>query len=179
MNSGSVWIVTSKLSNKKMPASVIAALLLLPMLVLLIADRVIAPHYRLALNESESLPGTVYLVKTGDLPRCGAAIGEHVQFQMLSDARWYTGERMLKVAKGCPGDLVRIEGRKVYINNWFAGEAVPTLEDGTAMTVISAGVIPAGHFYMWASHPSSFDSRYAEFSLISEQQIIGAARKIF
>lgn len=157
----------------------VTAVLLLPMLLLLIVDRLIAPHYRLALNESDSLPGTVFLVKTGVLPRCGPTTGEHVQVQMRRDARWYSGMRLLKVAKGCPGDRIRIERRRVYINDWFAGDAVPALEDGTPMAMVSAGVIPEGHYYLWASHPSSFDSRYAEFSLISDQQIIGTASRIF
>ena len=157
----------------------LAAMLLVPMLMLLIADRLIAPHYRLAFNESDSLPGSVFLVRAGELPRCGAKSGEHVQIQMQSDARWYAGERLLKVAKGCPGDRVRIAGRKVYINDWYAGDAVPALEDGTPMAMISAGVIPERHYYLWASHPSSFDSRYAEFGVVSDQQIIGTATRIF
>ena len=166
-------------SRKPRAAFRLTAILLLPMLLLLIADRLIAPHYRLAFNESGSLPGSVFLVKTGDLPRCGPMTGEHVQIQMRRDARWYSGMRLLKVAKGCPGDTIRIEGRKVYINDWLAGEAVSALEDGTPMAMVSAGVIPEGHYYLWASHPSSFDSRYAEFSVISDQQIIGAATRIF
>lgn len=166
-----------RFSNRR--AVWIAALLMAPMCVLLIADRVVSPYYRLAYNESGSLPGTLFLVRAGDLPACGPDKGEHVQFQMSADARWYTGERLLKVAKGCPGDVVRIVDRKVYINDWLAGEAVPALQDGTPMEMIAAGPIPEGYFYMWASHPSSFDSRYAEFSVISSQQIIGAATRIF
>lgn len=161
------------------PTLRIAALLMLPMLLLLIADRLLAPHYRLAYNESESLPGTLFLVRIGQLPSCGPEAGEYVQFQMRQEARWYRGDRLLKVAKGCPGDVVRIADQKVYINEWFAGLAVAALNDGTPMETIPAGVIPDGHYYMWASHPASFDSRYAEFSVISSRQIIGAATRIF
>lgn len=171
--------MTSTPSRKPHAALRLTAVLLLPMLLLLIADRLVAPHYRLAFNESDSLPGTVFLVKAGVLPRCGPTTGEHVQIRMRRDARWYSGMRLLKVVKGCPGDVIRIEGRKVYINDWFAGVAVPALEDGTPMAMVSAGIIPEGHYYLWASHPSSFDSRYAEFSVIAEQQIIGTARRIF
>jgi conjugal transfer pilin signal peptidase TrbI len=153
-------------------------LLMLPMLVLLIADRLIAPHYGLAYNESESLPGTLFLVKIGAPPQCGPMAGEYVQFRMPSDARWYRGQRLLKVAKGCPGDVIRIVDRQIYINDWLAGRAVATLNDGTAMNLIPAGVIPDDHYYMWASHPASFDSRYAEFRLIPRRQIIGAAIRI-
>ncbi|MGH8561169.1 MAG: hypothetical protein ACRES4_04330, partial [Nevskiales bacterium] len=86
-------------------------LLMLPMLLLLIADRLVAPHYRLAYNESDSLPGTLYLVKVGQLPKCGPDAGEYAQFRMRNDARWYQGDRLLKVAKGCPGDVLSIVGR--------------------------------------------------------------------
>lgn len=169
----------SKPSNSTHSAVRIGALLLGPMVILLITDRVVSPYYRLAYNESESLPGTLFLVKAGELPTCGPEAGEHVQFQMRGDARWYTGDRLLKVAKGCPGDVITIVDRQVYINDWWAGEAVPALHDGTPMETVAAGVIPEGHYYMWASHPSSFDSRYAAFSVIPSEQIIGAASRIF
>ena len=169
---------SNRFSGNK-PAWKTAALILAPMVVLLVADRLIAPHYRLAFNESESLPGTLFVVKAGQLPVCGTETGEHAQFQMDKGARWYTGERMLKVAKGCPGDVIKIVDRKIFINDWFAGEAVPALEDGTPMEMIREGVIPEGHYYMWASHPSSFDSRYAEFSYVSASQVIGKASRVF
>jgi conjugal transfer pilin signal peptidase TrbI len=173
------WIVKSKPSNNQQPLMRSVVQLMLPMLLLLIADYLIAPYYRLAYNESDSLPGTLFLVRTGELPSCGPEAGEHVQFQMRDDARWYQGERLLKVAKGCPGDVLRIVERQVYVNDWLAGEALAALNDGTPMDIISAGVIPAGHYYMWASHAASFDSRYAEFSVIPGSQIIGAATRIF
>lgn len=165
--------------SSRYPAWHRAALVLAPMLALLAVDRLVAPHYRLAFNESESLPGTLFLVEVGKPPVCGPTAGEYVQFQMPPDARWYAGQRLLKVAKGCPGDRVRRDGRRVYVNDWFAGHAVPALNDGTPMEMIAAGPIPAGHYYLWASHPASFDSRYAEFNLIAREQIIGTARRLF
>lgn len=171
--------MTSLASSRAYPAWRRAVLVLLPLGGLLAADRLIAPHYRLAINESESLPGTLFLVKVGEVPACGPTAVEPVQLRMPADARWYAGKRLLKVAKGCPGDRVRIEGRDVYVNDWFAGRALPVLNDGTAMEMIAPRVIPVGHFYMWASHPASFDSRYAEFDLISGDQIIGTARRLF
>ena len=129
----------SKPSNSQRPVLRIVTLLMLPMLLLLIADRLIAPHYRLAYNESGSLPGTLFLVKVGQLPECGPDTGEHAQFRMRKGARWYRGNRLLKVAKGCPGDVLSIVDRHIYINDWLAGEAVPALNDGTPMarTVIA------------------------------------------
>ena len=169
----------SKPSNSQQPVLRIVTLLMLPMLLLLIADRLIAPHYRLAYNESDSLPGTLFLVTVGQLPKCGPDTGEHAQFRMRKDARWYQGNRLLKVAKGCPGDVLSIVDRHIYINDWSAGEAVRALNDGTPMAMITAGVVAEGHYYMWASHPASFDSRYADFNVISGQQIIGTATRIF
>ena len=171
--------MTSPVSSRTCPAWRRAVLVLLPLAALLVADRLITPHYRLAFNESQSLPGTLFLVKIGKLPACGPMAGEPVQLLMPADARWYAGKRLLKVAKGCPGDRVRIEGRDVYVNGWFAGRALPALNDGTPMEIIAGGVIPAGHYYMWASHPASFDSRYAEFHLIRGERIIGTARRLF
>lgn len=169
----------SRTSNSHRASWRTAALVLLPLVLMLAVDRLIAPHYRLAVNESESLPGTLFLVRVGNSPACGPVTGEHVQLQMSADARWYAGARLLKVAKGCPGDVVRIVGRDIYLNDWFAGRAVAALKDGTPMEPLAAGVIPAGHYYMWASHPASFDSRYAEFNLIAREQIIGTARRLF
>ncbi|MEX2258298.1 MAG: S26 family signal peptidase [Woeseia sp.] len=171
--------MTSPPSNSRPPVHRIVTLVMLPMVLLLLADRLIAPHYRLAYNESDSLPGTLFLVRVGQLPGCGPDRGEYVQFRMRNDARWYRGKHLLKVAKGCPGDVLTILDRHIYINDWPAGEAVPALNDGTPMAMISAGVIAEGHYYMWASHAASFDSRYAAFNVIPRQQIIGAATRIF
>ena len=94
--------MTSMPSRKQRAVLRRTTVLLLPMLVLLIADRLIAPHYRLALNESDSLPGTVFLVETGDLPRCGTTSGEHVQIQMRADARWVPGCAPAQSGEGLP-----------------------------------------------------------------------------
>jgi conjugal transfer pilin signal peptidase TrbI len=97
---------------------------------------------------------------------------------MPQDAKYYTGKRLLKVAKGCPGDRIERVERIVYINGWYAGEAVPALEDGTIMPVVESGVVPPDHYYVWASHPESFDSRYQVFGFVHKDHVIGRARRV-
>jgi len=41
------------------------------------------------------------------------------------------------------------------------------------------GVIPEGHYYMYAPHPDSLDSRYSMVGLIGQPLILGKTIPIF
>lgn len=101
--------------------------------------------------------------------------------------------RMFLIIKGFPvqkGDLVSIEGHKsVYFSNihlikriaGLAGEKVMSLhqktltKSGKTLSPIKQRIIPQGFFFVKASHPDSFDSRYEEFGLVSRKHVKGRA----
>ena len=76
----------------------------------------------------------------------------------------------LKSVAGVPGDRIAVDAnRGVWIGDRFIGRAKPVAQNGRALEAVASGPVPDGHFFVFADHPDSHDSRYAEIGL-------GAAR---
>ena len=55
------------------------------------------------------------------------------------------------------------------------GRAKSHALDGRPLEAIAPGVIPSGHYYLFADHADSHDSRYAEIGLVPRGRILGRA----
>lgn len=145
-------------------------------ILLLLAYLAFSLRYEFAVNVSRSLPGTLYLIEKGDLPKRG----EYVAFTYQSDFLYPQGTRFLKRVMGTAGDSVESRDHKYYVNGAFVGEAKPATSTGRAIRELGfKGVIPAGHYYAMADHPLSLDSRYESVGLVSASQVIGKAFRLF
>jgi len=67
---------------------------------------------------------------------------------------------------GVPGDTIAIRNDTLYINEVNYGLIQEKNSSGFPIHPISEGIIPEGHLFVYAPHPQSYDSRYAEFGLI-------------
>ena len=145
-------------------------------ILLLLAYLAFSLRFEFAINVSQSLPGALYLIEKGDLPKQG----EYVAFTYQSDFLYPQGTRFLKRVMGTAGDSVQSRDHKYYVNGAFVGEAKPTTSTGRPIRELGFhGVIPAGHYYTMADHPLSLDSRYEAVGLVSTNQVIGKAFKLF
>ena len=82
----------------------------------------------------------------------------------------------LKTVRGLPGMRVTVgEDRTVFLDGVAAGRAKMHARDGRPLAAVAPGVIPAGHYYLFADHADSHDSRYAEIGLVSRERILGRA----
>ena len=93
------------------------------------------------------------------------AVGDHLLFEP-PDA---IGSPVpyLKTVRGMPGDSVEIgPDRIVTVGGVELGIAKTHALDGRPLTVITAGTIPPGHYYLHGDHVDSHDSRYAEIGLV-------------
>ncbi len=143
---------------------------------LLLAYLAFSLRYEFAINTSVSLPGTLYLIEKGDLPKRG----EYVAFSYQSDFLYPQGTRFLKHVMGTAGDSVQSRDHKYYVNGKFVGEAKPATSTGRPIRELGFnGVIPSGHYYAMADHPLSLDSRYEVVGLVSTSQVIGKAFRLF
>jgi conjugal transfer pilin signal peptidase TrbI len=133
-------------------------------------------HYRLALNMSDSLPDTMYLVLLGAKP---AAVGDYVAFEWQRDQFYRRDRVFIKRVAGLPGQAVAVRHRTVFIDGAPVGYAKPHSGQGVALRPIESGVIPEGAIYAAAPHPDSLDSRYSVTGLIQSPRIIGKAYAIF
>lgn len=82
----------------------------------------------------------------------------------------------LKSIAGMPGDRIGVdEDRGVWIEGRFLGRAKPAALDGRALEPVAPGSVPDGHFFVFADHTDSHDSRYAEVGLVPRERIRGRA----
>ena len=122
------------------------------------------------INKSESLPGRVFLVVKGASFKKGDLIG--IESHQTSFGRT---NRLIKRVGGVAGDQIHFknEGQNVgeiYINDQCIGPVFNQTSEGTALTPLKEQRIPEGSYFVHGTHPKSFDSRYAEFGLISEEE---------
>lgn len=134
-------------------------------------------HYRIALNMSNSLPQTVYLIELGSQP---ARVGDFVAFEWQRSQFYRRDWTFIKQVAGVAGQHITVHGRTVCIDEHPVGYAKPYSSKGNvALEPIAAGVIPNGYIYVAAAHPDSLDSRYRITGLIADNRVIGRAYVIF
>jgi conjugal transfer pilin signal peptidase TrbI len=133
-------------------------------------------HYRLALNMSDSLPQSMYVVVIGSKP---TAVGEFVAFEWQRDRFYRRDWTFVKQVAGMPGQAVTVSERTVYIDGKPVGYAKAVSSHGVPLEPIQPGVIPDGFIYAAAQHPDSLDSRYSITGLIATERIVGKAYAIF
>jgi conjugal transfer pilus assembly protein TraW len=135
--------------------------------------------YQIGINLTESLPQKIFLVKKGTLPKRN----NYVVFYKPN--KWYKNS-FVKQVIGVEGDEIKIEANKVLIIVQVnakkkiidAGIVKEFSLRGEKLTKINAGIIPAGYYFVHATHKDSLDSRYSDIGLISVREIIGVATSL-
>lgn len=141
---------------------------------LVVAKAAISPYYDIYINKSESLPGVVFILDGTKEPRCG----DTVFYTMPKTDPYYGGRTMIKELRGCPGDVITVRDRNFYVNGIFAGRAKLASMSGSPLKEGKVGEIPADHFYVWAPHYDSYDSRYSLVGWLPRDHIIGKAIRV-
>jgi conjugal transfer pilin signal peptidase TrbI len=120
------------------------------------------PWFGIRCNVSDSLPFSFFLsTKLRDVqPHMYVAL-EHPKSSLL----------IAKQVIGLPGDLMTIRNQMLCINGVNYGSIRKTTRSGHPIDSIDGGVIPQGYVFVYAPHPDSYDSRYAEFGLVALSQI--------
>lgn len=142
------------------------------LLALLLGTALFTSRYQFALNMTESLPGSVFLIDKSDRK---ALKGELVAFTWKNAPPIPDGITVIKRVAGVTGDTVNVRNRHVFINENYAGYAKESSRTGELLNVITGYVIPKNYFFAAGDHPDSFDSRYEAPGLISTDAIKGRA----
>ena len=147
------------------------------LLVLVLLSGAYISGIRISFNVSGSLPFRAFLTVRGGEVSCGPrSIG---LFRLnVRNHYWDYGAVFAKRFVGCPGDELRTEGEKFYLN----GEriAVASRHDSKGEAVESFrfdGVIPAGSYFVLGDGERSYDSRYWGF--IRKSWIVGRGFPLF
>jgi conjugal transfer pilin signal peptidase TrbI len=139
------------------------------------------PLIPLLFNWTPSLPYHVAWLSRGDTTNLKR--GEFVLFRFNgsagADYRGLQDQPFFKIIKGVPGDVVSVESRVVRVNGEVVGVAKERTFDRRKLDPIAAGPIANGHYYVQGTSHDSFDSRYAQSGLVSDDRIIGRVRPLF
>jgi conjugal transfer pilin signal peptidase TrbI len=136
----------------------------------------IRPWYALGFNLSTSLPGTLYFI---DKTKCVPHLGDTIAFRWHGGATYPAGVTFMKHVAGVPGDVVRVVGRNVWVNDTYIGYAKPLSLAGMPLFPTDPGVIPAGHYFVATPNPNSLDSRYAISGTVPQDAVVGKAYELF
>lgn len=131
--------------------------------------------YLIALNLTESLPGTIFLIEKGVMPEHG----ELVAFRWEPDWPYPHGSIFVKKLVGLPGSVVTANGRDFFVDGDSVGRAKERARTGEALDIGPTGHIPDGYYYVAGTHPDSLDSRYRLTGWIGRNQIVGKAYRVF
>lgn len=141
-------------------------------------------NYKLAINISPSLPYRLFLVKTKNYKEIKN--GDFIQF-INKDAQYYNGVNITKQVLAVSGDILKINIFKQPIDNIQGtikyNKTELKVKDrtvfGTKVNINNISVIPENSYFVIGYDKDSFDSRYKEFGLINQNEIIGIAKPIF
>jgi conjugal transfer pilin signal peptidase TrbI len=131
--------------------------------------------YLVALNLTESLPGTIFLIEKGVTP----ARGELVAFRWEANWPYPHGSIFVKKLIGLPGSVVTAKERDFFVDGKPVGRAKERARTGEALDIGPLGIVPERHYYVAGSHPDSLDSRYRLTGWVGLNQIIGKAHRVF
>lgn len=131
--------------------------------------------YLVALNLTESLPGTIFLIEKDVMPQRG----ELVAFRWEANWPYPRGCIFVKKLVGLPGSVVSAKGRDFFVDSHPVGRAKELARSGETLEIGPRGKIPEGHYYVASSHPDSLDSRYQLTGWVGRNQIVGKAHRIF
>lgn len=132
-------------------------------------------HFAVGLNASPSLPHRFFLIHKGELPQRG----QYVAFRWPGGGPYPAGVTFVKVIAGIAGDTVTRAERDFFVNGTPVGRAKTASRQGLPLELGPTGILPAGRYYVRATHPDSLDSRYRLTGWIAESQIIGRAYALF
>jgi len=135
-----------------------------------------APWYEFIVNKSDSLPGVLFILDKTTQPVCG----DTTVFDMPDDNRFYKGARMIKIIKGCQGDVISVTRQEVFINDQSVGFFKGRSTQGNhKLYPLTVNEVPTDKVYLYAPHSQSYDSRYRSFGLRDTTELLGAATRIF
>lgn len=132
-------------------------------------------YYGLAINLSDSIPYRILWLQKGVLPHKG----EWMSFVAPNNGVYPQNLSFTKQVVGIAGDFVRIDNRRFWINGQPIALAKETSKTGVPLALGPAGTIPPQHYFAWAPHPDSFDSRYHNIGWVDASQILGTATPLW
>lgn len=147
--------------------------------IILMAMTTFALHYRYqyAVNLTESLPEKIFIIDTKS--QSHYTNGNYIGMAWKGGWGYPKKSVFVKIIAGQAGDKITVKDRFVFVNGELIGYAKPKNRGGIPLATIAEQTIPPHKLFVKGSHINSFDSRYADFGLIDEKEVIGSAHGFF
>lgn len=142
---------------------------------------------RLDINYTDSLPDHAFITVKGW--KSGLKHGDYVAYEFPTESHispFRKGAHMVKLIGGVAGDTVIMDEKgnfRVLRADWSEAQralggsiiatAKPYTKTGRAIKPGPVGVIPEGHYFVFAPHKDSLDSRYEIVGWIKDENILG------
>lgn len=150
------------------------------MAVFWIAFAIFTHYWYISYQGTPSMPYHWYIVSRTPPPAGSLKRGEIVVWRWWGGLGWPKNAMFVKFIAGMPGDPVKRIGRQFYVDGKYVGTAmVYSHHLRMHMTANTPGVVPPGHFYMFAPAPNSLDSRYKVTGYVPYNRIVGRAYVIY
>ena len=149
--------------------------------------------FRFDVNYTESLPHHVFLTVKGYTGNLEA--GDYVAYRFPTDnpaSPFQKGDHMVKIVAGLPGDKVVMTSEREFrlmqqgmsselqaLGGNSMGIAKERSKKGWVLEAGPTGTIPEDHYYVFAPHKDSLDSRYAMVGWVNKADFIGKAYVLF
>jgi len=130
---------------------------------------------KLAINTSDSVPYRFFMVIKGT----PLSKGNYASFYAPGNGRYPTNTVFTKKVAGVAGDNIIIKDKELWINHQRVGHLLAKDSRGHLLSIVPAGKIPVGFYFMAGAHEKSFDSRYQGMGLIPANNIMGRAYPLF
>jgi conjugal transfer pilin signal peptidase TrbI len=131
------------------------------------------------INTSPSLPNWAFwLNRKAPIARGSLVFFEPPPSRLVETHFGNSPQMFGKRVLGMPGDLVRHEGSKVFINGRWVATRLPVTRLGVPLTKGPEGTIPEGCYYVGTDHPRGLDSRYEAIGFVCRPRILGSGRAI-
>ena len=134
----------------------------------------VSPWYILAINSTESVRGTFFLIIKDEIPKKGELIAFWPPKNPYYQNIWF-----VKYLAATEGDVIEVNGQDFYINGEYLATAKTHTRHGHLLQPSAGGVIPSHYYFVWTDHPDSFDSRYQHIGWIHKNEVIGRAIRLF
>lgn len=132
-------------------------------------------NYRVGINQTASLPQSVFLIHKNELP----SKGDYVAFRVAAGGKFDHSAILTKIVVGVEGDVVDVADRVVTVNGHAVGYAKTKSLKGEPLEPIQPTKIGRDQVYVMGLHKDSLDSRYTIVGLVSRADIVGRAYPIW
>jgi conjugal transfer pilin signal peptidase TrbI len=128
--------------------------------------------YGVHLNLTESLPQRVFLIEKKNF---ALERGDYVAFYTPREATGGYRLPFVKQVRCLPGDKVTSHEGSLFCNGELIAEVKTHSRKGEPLTASGSYELKPGEWFVTGLHKDSFDSRYAVFGPVNENQVIGRA----